>query len=190
MTRCTQTAFLEQLQTSPIIAAVKNDEGLAKALDSECAALFILYGTILNLPELSQRVKARGKMAFVHADLVEGLTNRDIAADFIHANTCCDGVISTRPNLIHRAHDIGLLTIQRFFLVDSLAYGSVTRQSSHADVIDILPGTMPRIIESLSRQIKQPLIASGLLTDKRDVMGALSAGALAVSSTCEDLWFA
>ena len=40
----------------------------------------------------------------------------------------------------------------------------------------------------LSQRVTQPLIASGLLTDKRDVCGALAAGAVAVSTTSEELW--
>jgi len=47
---------------------------------------------------------------------------------------------------------------------------------------------MPDVIRRLSQRVTQPLIASGLLTDKRDVCGALAAGAVAVSTTSEELW--
>ena len=114
---------------------------------------------------------------------------KDISADFIARNTAADGVISTRPNLIRRAKELDLITIQRFFLLDSLSFDNVLRQSSNADAVDILPGAMPRVISRLVQQIHQPMIASGLLADKHDVMAALSAGALAVSTTSEDLWF-
>jgi hypothetical protein len=96
--------------------------------------------------------------------------------------------MSTRPNLIHHAKELGLITVQRFFLLDSISFENVVRQSSHADVIDILPGAMPDVIRRLSQRVTQPLIASGLLTDKRDVCGALAAGAVAVSTTSEELW--
>lgn len=182
-------AFIQLLQDSPVIAAVKNDDGLKRALESSCSAIFILYGTILNISDLVCQVKQSGKLAIVHADLVDGLTTRDIAADFLARSTKADGLISTRPNLIHRAKELGLITIQRFFLIDSLAFDSVLRQSSNADVIDILPATMPRVISRLVSQVSQPIIASGLLMDKQDIMGALSAGAIAVSTTCEPLWF-
>ena len=48
---------------------------------------------------------------------------------------------------------------------------------------------MPKIIRRLVGQIRQPLIASGLISDKEDIMSALGAGALAVSATSPDLWF-
>ena len=173
-----QAAFEEAIQEAPVIAAVKNDMGLAHALRSECAAVFILYGTILDIGQIVKRIRAAGKLAFVHADLIEGLSNRgEIAVDFLAEATKADGIISTRPNLIHHAKELGLITVQRFFLLDSISFENVVRQSSHADVI-----------RCLSQRVTQPLIASGLLTDKRDVCGALAAGAVAVSTTSEELW--
>ena len=185
----THTSFLELLQDTPVIAAVKNDEGLEQALESGCGVLFFLYGTILTIPALVQRAKDAGKTVFVHVDLVEGLNSRDIAADFLSASTAADGVISTRPNLIRRAKELNLITIQRFFLLDSLSFETILRQSSHADAVDILPGTMPKVIERLTAQLRLPLIASGLISDKQDIIAALSAGAVAVSTTSTRLWF-
>ena len=183
-------AFLDALHDAPVIAAVKSDEDLSRAMTSDCAAIFFLYGTILNIAALVKTAKDGGKMALVHVDLVEGLAGRDIAVDFLAENTQADGVISTRPNLIRRAKELKLISVQRFFLLDSIAYENVLRQSSNADVIDILPGTMPRVLARLSSQLRQPLIASGLLADKQDVISALGAGAIAVSTTSESLWFA
>lgn len=182
-------ALAEVFQDSPVIAAIKNDTGLEKALSSDCAAVFILSGTILNIGQMVQKIKDSGKLAFVHIDLIEGLSGKDISVDYIAFNTHADGIISTRPNMIHRAKALGLITIQRFFLLDSMAFGNILRQASYADAVDILPGTMPRVIDRLVKQIRQPLIASGLIVDKQDIMSALSAGALAVSTTSEDLWF-
>ena len=180
--------FLDALQVCPVIAALKSDEGLEKAIASDCTTVFFLYGTILNIASHVERVKQAGKIVFVHADLIEGLTARDITADFIAQNTQADGIISTRPNIIRRAKALGMLTIQRFFLFDSLSFDTVLRQSSNADAVDLLPGTMPRVLERLKPQIRQPIIASGLLSDKQDVVAALSAGAQAVSTTKPELW--
>lgn len=180
--------FLDALQDCPVIAALKSDEGLEKAIASDCTTVFFLYGTILDIASHVERVKQAGKIVFVHADLIEGLTARDITADFIAQNTRADGIISTRPNIIRRAKALGMLTIQRFFLFDSLSFENVLRQSSNADAVDLLPATMPRVLERLSHQIRLPIIASGLLADKQDVVAALSAGVQAVSTTSPALW--
>ena len=183
-----QSDFMEAIQDAPVIAALKSDEGLEKALQSDCTTVFFLYGTILNIASLAQRAKDAGKLVFIHADLIEGMTAKDICADFIAQNTVADGIISTRPNIIRHAKQLGLLTIQRFFLLDSLSFENVLRQSTNADAVDLLPGTQPRVLERRSHKVRQPIIASGLLTDKQEIVAALSAGAQAVSTTCEMLW--
>ena len=177
------------LGDSPVIAACKNDDGLECALQSDCSVIFLLYGNLCTIDALVQRVKEAGKMAFVHLDLIDGLSNRDIVVDFIKKHTDADGIITTRPNLVRRGRDVGLITIQRFFLLDSIAFENVIRQSSAADAVEILPATMPKLIRQLCDRIHLPLIAGGLITDKEDILCALGAGALAVSATNSDLWF-
>ena len=51
-----------------------------------------------------------------------------------------------------------------------------------------MPGIMPKILKDIRAFVNVPVIAGGLLTDKKDVMGALSAGADAISTTNENLW--
>ena len=184
------TSFGDILHDSPVIAAVKSDEGLGRALTSGCAVVFLLYGTILDVGSLAARAKSAGKLVLVHADLVDGLAPRDIAADFLARTTAADGLISTHPSLVRRAKELGRIAVQRFFLLDSISFENATRQNAGADAVDILPGTMPDTVRRLAERTRGPLIASGLLTEKRDVMAALSAGAAAVSTTCEKLWFA
>ena len=128
-------------------------------------------------------------MVFVHLDLIDGLGNRDVVVDFIQQTTPVDGIISIRPNLIRRAKELGLITIQRFFLLDSMALENVVKQASHADAVEILPATMPKVIARLTERVRLPLIAGGLISDKEDIVSALRAGALAVSATNAELWF-
>ncbi len=181
--------LLRMIDEEPMIAACKNDEGFERALKSDCSVIYLLYGNVCTLAALVQRIKDAGKMAFVHVDLIDGLSNRDIVVDFVKQSTAADGIITTRPNLIRRGRDVGLVTIQRFFLLDSMAFENVVRQASQADAVEILPATMPKVIRRLTGRIRQPLIAGGLITDKEDIMSALGAGALAVSATNPDLWF-
>lgn len=56
------------------------------------------------------------------------------------------------------------------------------------DFIEVLPGLMPKVIQKICRTSRTPIIAGGLITDKEAVMGALNAGAIAVSTTHQDVW--
>ena len=185
----TDNSLTELLLDAPIIAAVKSEDGLPKAIASNSAVIFLLCGTVCNIGSLTEQVRAHGKQVFVHLDLVDGLASRDIAADFIRQNTPANGIISTRQNLIRRGRELGLTTIQRYFVHDSRALENILRQSCEADLLDILPGTIPKTLRRIAQSARQPLIASGLLSDKEDIMSALAAGALAVSATTPELWF-
>ena len=188
--RETRKDLLEIIVDSPVIAAVKDEEGLAKSLRTDCRIIFILYGNICSLTTIVEKIKKRDKLAIVHADLVQGLSAKTEAIDYIKNNTKADGILSTKGNLVKHAVDIGLIGILRNFIIDSMAMENVNKQVelAHPDIIEIMPGIMPEIIEKLKNEIKLPLIAGGLISDTKDVIAALSAGADAVSTTKEELW--
>ena len=181
---------LQLFESNPIIAAVKDEEQREHARASDCDILFFLFGSICNIRELVDRAKTRGKLAFVHLDLTQGLGGKEIAADFIREYTRADGVISTRPPLLRRAKAIGLLTVLRIFLVDSLSFTNLEKQidACGADLVEIMPGVMPKMIRRVCAATSIPVITGGLISDKEDVINALSAGAQCISTTCEALW--
>lgn len=183
--------FREALLDSPIIAAIKDDNGLQKCLASDSRVIFILYGDICNIADIVDTVKSSGKIAMVHLDLITGLSSKEIAVDFIKKYTQADGIITTKPNLIKRAKELGLYTILRLFVIDSMAYENIERQTKIArpDLIEILPALMPKIVAKICSISSIPVIAGGLVSDKEDIMALLQAGVTSVSSTNEKIWF-
>ena len=164
--------MIEELEDCPIIAAGKDDEGLEACLESESSMVFVLYGDICTIGEVVKKIQSRGKRAVIHMDLIQGLSAKEAAVNFLKEYTRADGIITTRPALIRRAKELGLFTVLRFFVIDS-----------------ILPGLMPKMIRKIRKSIRRPLIAGGLISDKEDIMAALDAGAVAVSTTKEPVWF-
>lgn len=183
--------FKEALEDSPIIAAVKDDGGLQKCLASDSRIIFILYGDICTISDIVDTVKASGRLAMVHLDLITGLSSKEIAVDFLKKYTKADGIITTKPTLIKRAKELGFYTILRLFLIDSMAYENIERQTKAAnpDLIEILPALMPKIIAKVCRISSTPVIAGGLVSDKEDIMALLHAGVTSISSTNEKIWF-
>ena len=49
--------FRDALDNSPIIAAIKDDEGLKSCKDIDSSIIFILYGDICTIPEIVATVK-------------------------------------------------------------------------------------------------------------------------------------
>lgn len=178
------------LSDNPIIASVKDLEGVQAAIDSDCNVVFILYGNICKISEVVSALKSAGKTVFVHVDLIDGLSSREISIEFLHRTAAPDGVITTKAPLIKAAKSLGLMTVHRFFMLDSISLKNIPKQIavSSPDCIEVLPGCMPKVISKLTESIELPIIAGGLIQDKSDVMAALSAGADAISTTKSSLW--
>lgn len=183
--------FYDMVEANPVIAAIKDMEGLEKCCRVlDIKVIFVLFGDICNIDDIVRRIKAAGKLAIVHIDLITGLSPKEITVDFIKNSTGADGIISTKPTMIRRAKELGMYTVMRFFLLDSISLDNITKQLAAVkpDFIEILPGVMPKIIRKVCRQVKTQVIAGGLITDKEDIMTALDAGAIAVSSTNQSVW--
>lgn len=180
----------ELLTELPVIAAVKDECDLARALESECRVVFLLFGNIINVGDLVRRVQEKDKLCIVHIDLVEGLSNRDIAVDGLIKLCHPDGIISTRGSLVRRAQSLGLLAIQRAFLLDSMSMRSLLGQveANRPDFMEILPGVIPSAIGEVVSKTNVPVIAGGLIRSKQDVMQALNAGVIAVSTSSYEVW--
>jgi len=156
---------------------------------SEISVVFILFGEISNISKIVQKVKNSGKTAVVHMDLIAGLSSKVEAVDFIAEYTEADGIISTHIEQIKRAKDLSLSTVYRIFLIDSKVLDKLNgRIREVADIVEILPGLMPKMIKMISKKLNMPIIAGGLISDKEDVLAALDAGAIAISSTNEKVW--
>ena len=183
--------MMELLETSPVIAAVKSEDGLKAALESDCQVIFLLFGSICDVDQLVDRIKEKDRTAVVHVDFIAGLNTKEVAVEFIRKNTHADGIICTKAPLVKHARELGLLSIQRTFVVDSIALSMLKKQidAFHPDAVEIMPGVMPKILKEIREYTNMPLIAGGLLSDKKDVMAAFAAGADAVSTTRQELWY-
>ncbi len=182
--------FAKKMQSNPVIAAVKDAKSIDDAINSNCEIIFLLCGNIFNLEEIVKKAKDKNKLIFIHVDLIDGFSRDATALRYINEKIKPDGIISTKNNQLKTAKELGLLTVQRLFIIDSLSIESTVKSSSivNPDAVEIMPGIMPRIIKKLSAKLEVPVIAGGLVSDRQDVINALESGALGVSTTDKPLW--
>lgn len=186
--------FVDRLSSDPIITAVKSDEGLEKSFEADSQAVFILYGEVTSIPKIVAKIKEHGKIAMVHIDLINGLSSKTAAVDYIKEYTDADGIITTNVPLMQYAKKIGLNTILRYFVLDSIALDNIRKQSQpgmvQPDIIEILPGIiLPSVISKINTITRVPIMTGGLITTKNEVLSALNGGAVAISTTNEEVWF-
>ena len=181
---------IEGLNRNPIIAAVEREDQIKQGIDSPVEVVFLLRTDIFNTLQYIQQLKAKGKLVLVHSDFIEGLGNDRKAVEYIKRNLRPDGIIATKNNVIKYGKELGLFTVQRFFMIDSAAFKSAVKTiyQNQPDAIEIMPGIIPTVIESLSKETNKPIIAGGLIQKKDDIIGAITAGAVGVSTGKPELW--
>ena len=182
--------FKSKLKSKHIIATVKDMDNLDAAIESECDIIFLLCGSIFNLKNAVKKAKGNNKMIFIHVDLLEGFSRDATALKYICDEIKPDGIISTKNNQLKAAKALGMLTVQRVFIIDSLSINTAVKASQmiNPDAVEIMPGIMPRITKQLSSSLEMPVIVGGLISYEKEVIDAVENGALGVSTSLKELW--
>lgn len=183
--------FFQDIHNNPIIAAINDVNKLEDVINSPCKIVFLLTGDILNIKGIVDELKKHNKLVFVHIDLISGFSKDITALKYLNNTINLDGIITTKSNLIKAAKELNIFTIQRLFVLDSLALSSGINsiKSTRPDAVEILPGIMPKIIREVSRETRIPIIAGGLIKDKTDVIDSLNGGAIGISTTNKNVWY-
>ncbi len=185
--------FVQMVEANPVIAAVKSDEGLRHCLETDIGIVFTLYGDLGSIEGIVKQIKDAGKIAMVHIDLVNGMQPKEVSLDFIRNRTEADGIITTKYSLVQHAKSLELNTVLRMFMLDSTSMETLDRYSRQdsvqPDIMELLPGTLlPDVIRRANKICRVPVMASGLITRKEEIMNALKNGAISISTTNEKLW--
>lgn len=172
-----------------IIASARNEEELKSATASKVDIIFMLAPNIETLKKQADLVHSAGKKIFIHIDLAEGIGKDEYGIRFAKEQGA-DGIISTRSAMIKIAKKEGLFAVQRFFILDSQSVNTTeeTAKSSKADMIEIMPGTIYKVIEKLKKTLNVPIVAGGLIETAEEVKSAISAGAFAISTGKREFW--
>ncbi len=172
---------------NPVISAIKKDSEFDSALNSPSNVIFMLKADIMTLKSVID--KKQDKKVFVHIDMADGV-GKDRKGVELLKSIGVDGIITTKNHLVYYAKEQGLYTVQRFFIIDSASVATAKESISNTkpDFVELLPGVVPKVIKDFVETTGVPIIAGGLISDKQDVISALSAGAEAVSTTKSDLW--
>ena len=180
----------EILVENPVIAAIRSDAQLENACSGKPKIVFVLYGNLLNIKGICNRLREAGKIIFIHIDMIEGLKGDALGLEYIKKEANPNGIITTKVSNVRHARNLGLIVIQRIFILDSLSLDTgIKNMKDHMpDAIEVLPGIASRIINSIEDRVSLPIIAGGLIKTKKDVLECLSMGAIAVSTSSMNLW--
>ncbi len=173
-----------------ILPSIKNLQKLDAILTSSYEWFVLLEVHLSNLIPVLREAKKHEKKVIIHADLIQGLKTDDFAAEFLLHTVRPDGIISTRTNMLQKAKEKNILTVQRIFLLDSIALEkSYTHvRQTKPDYIEVLPGIIPEYIGEIKSKTNTPVICGGLIDTFDHIQNAIDAGATAITTTDESLW--
>lgn len=183
--------FLNVLKQRPVIAAFRDIKSLHVEELDNIGVLFILGGTIFDLPDIIDKAVTSGKLVFVDIDLIKGVGKDAPGIQYLAKEIHVQGIITTRSNLIKSAQKEGLISVQRIFVLDSesLTGGLNVIEKSTPDAVEILPGLiLPKIMDRIKARVSVPVIAGGLITRREEIQEILSSGAIGVSTTTSSLY--
>jgi len=172
-----------------VIAAIRTREELIKASLSDVKIIFDLSPNILSIEENLSIAHKANKKFFIHLDLAEGVGKDKSGIEYVK-KLGIDGIISTRTSVIKAARELGIFTVQRFFIVDSHSIETTIEsiKSSKPQMIEIMPGSVLKVISRLKDVLEIPIIAGGLIETEEEAVSILNSGASAVSTGKFNLW--
>ena len=135
--------LIRHLEDFPVIAAVQENK-FQTALESPVDIIFCLEPHLLTIRERTAQAHAAGKLISVHLAMAVGIGQDKEGMKYL-ANCGVDGIISTKGHIIHTAKELGFLTVQRFFGLDSQGIGVIqdTLKNNPPHLMEIMPGIMP-----------------------------------------------
>src|SRR5437016_7759701 len=183
--------LFEAFDRVPVAAVIRHAEDLPRALASQVPAIFFVRAPAFHLGPLVWAVQARGKMAFVHIDLIAGLGKDRAGIAFLAREIGVNGIITSHSALVAAAKAERVIAMQRLLLHDDLALPSALAALDHArpDIVEVLPGVIfPLVVDRIRARVPLPIIVGGFVTEPEQRNAVLERGALAISTGTTSLW--
>lgn len=179
------------LKGKPVITSLVHENDLSEILCTTSHIVCVLKSDVFTLSEYVNQIKEAGKLSFIHFDLVEGLGKDKVGVAYLAKTIGVDGIITTKSSIIMEAHKLGLITVQRLFIFDSVSLDNGIRmaKASKPDAIEVLPGMVcSKIMDRIRKETDIPVIAGGLMLDMDDMKNAIKSGAIGISTSSKELW--
>ncbi|WP_235960716.1 glycerol-3-phosphate responsive antiterminator [Paenibacillus silvestris] len=184
--------FFERLSTHRMIASIKEPKQIeiALSLKNQLSGVFLLTGHIGVIKGYVDLFNKHQLPVFLHLEKIGGLSTDSYGMDYLAKVIKPTGIITTKTNVVKTAKKMGLLTIQRFFLVDTEGVENILKSllQVEPDIIEVMPARIPEMIGEIKKFTTLPIITGGLVYERGHVMDGFKNGATAVSASKSDLW--
>ncbi|WP_214740826.1 glycerol-3-phosphate responsive antiterminator [Exiguobacterium sp. s48] len=178
------------LNEQSILPAIRDMRDLERFLSSDMELGVLLEIHMSRLESIFRLLKKHHKKVFIHMDLIQGMRADEYATEYVCQTYKPFGIISTKGNVIVKAKQNDVVTVQRLFLIDSTSLEKSIKhiERSKPDYIEVLPGIVPKYIQQVKERTGIPVFAGGLIETREEVQAALDAGASVITTSNRKLW--
>ncbi|XEC92925.1 glycerol-3-phosphate responsive antiterminator [Paenibacillus tarimensis] len=184
--------FFEKLLKHKLVAAIKKPKHIeiALSLKNQLSGVFLLTGHIGVIKGYVDLFHTHQLPVFLHLEKIGGLSTDSYGLDYLAKAIRPTGIITTKTAVVKAVKSLGLITVQRFFLVDTEGLENIANSLRHAkpDIVEVMPARIPEMIDTVKSFTASPIITGGLLSERNDAIECLKYGATAVSTSKPKLW--
>ena len=159
-------------------------------LESPFETGIILDTHLSQIKHITQMAKRASKKLFFHVDLINGLKSDEYGTQYLCQEFKPFGIISTKSSVIQQAKKYKVVSVQRMFMIDSHAIERSFKsiEKAEPDYIEVLPGSLPHMINEVAKRTNLPIFAGGLIRSSAEVEAAIEAGAISITTSKVELW--
>lgn len=175
-----------------VIPSVNNLRFLDQACNGDAPILFLTKTNICNLHGIVEPIHAAKKKAFVHLEFMNGFKADREGLKLLKNAYKVDGVVSANLHALFEANSLGLETIYRLFLVDSISLerSENVLKGAHFSGIEVLPAINAiEEVQDLKEKLPNEFLIAGGFVRKQEVINrAFHEGYTAVDTSDPTLW--
>lgn len=174
-----------------IIPSIKQRKELDLFFKTRYPIGLISDSHIGNLKALSELYKKHNKKVLVNTELLGGFLPDKTGLKLLKNMYYVDGIISSNAQVINMSKSVGLFTVERFFLLDSVAFNNVlkTLTKSSADVVELLPSLVAYDYhKTIVDACKKPILVGGFINSRERVKLAENLKFSGVTTSSQNAW--
>ena len=158
-------------------------------IDSEAEVSIVANIELRRLQSVIRALTDAKKYPIVNIDSCDGLSQDKGGVDYL-IDIGAKGVVSTRVATIQRAKRSGLVAMQKVFVTDRSNFprSVAALEQSEPNLVQLMPAPMLAHVPAAHRKAMPPIVASGFICDRSDILAAIKIGAVAVSTSDKKLW--
>lgn len=174
-----------------IIPSIRKIRYLANALETNNEYILLSEIHIGNLKEMTEVCHQAGKKVIVNLDLIDGFQADTVGIKLLKQLFKVDAIMGRGSSKMNIAKSVGLTTIQRVILEDTIALESSIKfiNESKSDMIELRPGLYGlKFLEDFKKVRDVPFILSGFVDQPELVKEAKKLGFFGVTTSYKELW--